>query len=214
MAGPGGRVPLISSREVDFLAMSDDPYVMLGLSRTSSSAEITEAYRTLAQIYHPDRYTDASDRVRAEANKRMQALNAAYEQVKRAAPPVQPPTTPPTPSPPPPRPPERSAADVTVLYVDGSPRYHSGSVAPLGFSREWEQVQRLADATRCAKLDTELRDWFELQRTNADMSARALYSSWTDEAQAAYAARLGCTTVPWSKARSFGLPCPDCMQQA
>lgn len=195
--------------------MTDDPYVMLGLSRSASSAEITEAYRTLAQIYHPDRYSDASDRVRAEANKRMQALNAAYEQVKRAAPPPQPPPPAPSPPSPPParRPPEPTKADVTVLYVDGSPRYHNGSVAPLGFSREWEQVQPLADAARCATLDAELRDWFELQRTNADMAARALYSSWTEEAQAAYAARRGCTTVPWSKARSFGLPCQDCMQQ-
>lgn len=195
--------------------MPDDPYLMLGLSRTASSAEITEAYRTLAQIYHPDRYADAPERVRAEANNRMQALNAAYEQVKRAAPRADPPTAPPAPTPPPsPRRSKPSTADVTVLYVDGSPRYHSGSVAPLGFSRKWEQVQPMADAVRCAKLDTELRAWFELQRTNADMAARAMYSSWTEKDQAAYAARLGCSAVPWSKARSFGLPCPECMQQA
>ena len=193
--------------------MSDDAYVMLGVTRGASAAEITAAYRALAQIYHPDRYADAAPRVQAEANKRMQALNAAYEQLAvRGRPPSQPP---PPPYDPPPAPPRREQPrpptdDGPVLYVDGSPRYHNGTVAPLGFNREGDEVTPAAAAARCSKLDAELRDWFELQRTNASMVTKQMFASWTPDEQATYAAKLGFTPVPRARARTFGLPCPEC----
>ncbi|CAN5497827.1 hypothetical protein BH20ACT2_BH20ACT2_00910 [soil metagenome] len=54
------------------------PFEILGVSSTASPAEITAAYRTLAQIFHPDRFHDAPDAVRAEADRRMRQLNEAY----------------------------------------------------------------------------------------------------------------------------------------
>ena len=54
-----------------------DPYQVLGVSRDASDEEIKQAYRRLAKKYHPDR--NPGD---AEAAKKMQQINAAYEQVK------------------------------------------------------------------------------------------------------------------------------------
>ena len=55
----------------------DDPYKVLGVSRDASDEEIKRAYRRLAKQYHPDRYPGD-----AEAAKKMQEVNAAYEQIK------------------------------------------------------------------------------------------------------------------------------------
>lgn len=57
--------------------MIDDPYKVLGLSPDASDEEVKQAYRRLAKQYHPDRNPDD-----AEAAKKMQQINAAYEQIK------------------------------------------------------------------------------------------------------------------------------------
>ncbi len=57
--------------------MIDDPYKVLGVSPDASDDEIKRAYRRLAKQYHPDR--NPGD---AEAAKKMQQINAAYEQIK------------------------------------------------------------------------------------------------------------------------------------
>lgn len=57
--------------------MIDDPYKVLGVSPNASDDEIKQAYRRLAKLYHPDR--NPGD---AEAARKMQQVNAAYEQIK------------------------------------------------------------------------------------------------------------------------------------
>ncbi len=57
--------------------MIDDPYKVLGVSPDASDEEIKQAYRRLAKQYHPDR--NPGD---AAAAKKMQQVNAAYEQIK------------------------------------------------------------------------------------------------------------------------------------
>jgi len=57
--------------------MIDDPYKVLGVSRDASDDEIKRAYRRLAKQYHPD--LNPGDPVAA---KKMQEINAAYEQIK------------------------------------------------------------------------------------------------------------------------------------
>ena len=57
--------------------MIDDPYRVLGVSRDASDEEIKQAYRRLAKKYHPD--LNPGDQ---EAARKMQEVNAAYEQIK------------------------------------------------------------------------------------------------------------------------------------
>ncbi len=57
--------------------MIDDPYKVLGVSRDASDDEIKQAYRRLAKKYHPD--LNPGDQ---EAAKKMQEVNAAYDQIK------------------------------------------------------------------------------------------------------------------------------------
>ena len=57
--------------------MIEDPYKVLGLSPGASDEEVKKAYRKLAMQYHPDR--NPGDEVAA---RKMQEINAAYEQIK------------------------------------------------------------------------------------------------------------------------------------
>ena len=57
--------------------MISDPYKVLGVSPNASDEEIKKAYRALAKKYHPDR--NPGDK---EAARKMQEVNAAYEQIK------------------------------------------------------------------------------------------------------------------------------------
>ncbi len=57
--------------------MIQDPYKILGLSPDASDEEIKRAYRRLAKKYHPD--LNPGDK---EAARKMQEVNAAYEQIK------------------------------------------------------------------------------------------------------------------------------------
>lgn len=192
--------------------MPDDPYAVLGVPAGASAQEVTQAYRALAQIYHPDRYADAAARVQAEATRRMQAVNAAYATLRAAQPQ---PAPPPVHDQPPPAPQARPApqpppAPAFVYYVDGAKGFHSGGVAPLGFGKVGSQVQQLPGAARCARLDEELRAWFEQQRANASRVGQQLYASWDDGQRALYAATRGCSRVAPAKARALGVPCGLC----
>ena len=57
--------------------MITDPYKVLGVSPDASDEEIKRAYRRLAKKYHPD--LNPGDE---EAARKMQEINAAYEQIK------------------------------------------------------------------------------------------------------------------------------------
>ena len=57
--------------------MIQDPYKILGISPDASDEEIKRAYRALAKKYHPD--LNPGDPVAA---KKMQEVNAAYDQIK------------------------------------------------------------------------------------------------------------------------------------
>ena len=57
--------------------MIQDPYKVLGVSPNASDDEIKRAYRKLAKKYHPD--VNPGDQ---EAARKMQEINAAYEQIK------------------------------------------------------------------------------------------------------------------------------------
>ncbi len=67
--------------------MMEDPYQVLGLERGASDEEVKKAYRRLAKKYHPD-----ANPVDAEAARKMQEINAAYEQIKNPPSPAEPAT--------------------------------------------------------------------------------------------------------------------------
>lgn len=55
------------------------PYEILNVGPKAKPAEITAAYRVLAQIFHPDRFAGAPDPVQKEAARRMSEVNEAYD---------------------------------------------------------------------------------------------------------------------------------------
>ncbi|MGH2345679.1 MAG: J domain-containing protein [Chloroflexota bacterium] len=55
-----------------------DPYVVLGLSRTSDADELKRAYRKLSLAWHPDRHAAGTDTQRNEAERRFKLINQAY----------------------------------------------------------------------------------------------------------------------------------------
>ena len=62
----------------------NDPFDVLGISSDADPETVEEAYRRLAQIYHPDRFGSSSAKgVREEAERRMKAVNEARDEIRR-----------------------------------------------------------------------------------------------------------------------------------
>ena len=57
----------------------NDPYAVLGVSRSSTDEEIKDAYRKLARKYHPDNYAD--NPLSDLAGEKMKEINDAYDMI-------------------------------------------------------------------------------------------------------------------------------------
>ena len=64
------------------LRRHDDPWAELGLTDEASDAEVEQAYRRLISQYHPDRLAGAAPELRAQAERRSRAINAAYDRIR------------------------------------------------------------------------------------------------------------------------------------
>jgi len=74
----------------------EEAYRLLELDQGASAQEIRKAYRKLAKVWHPDRLLNDVES-KARATERLQAINAAYEHLRRrstgsSAPPPRPET--------------------------------------------------------------------------------------------------------------------------
>lgn len=86
-----------------------DPYEVLGVSRNASEDEIKSAYRKLAKKYHPDLHPGDK-----ECERKMNEVNAAYDQIKNPQP-------------------QRQSAGSSGSYSGGSGYGGYGGYDPFGF---------------------------------------------------------------------------------
>lgn len=62
---------------------AEDAYKVLGIESSASDEDVKKAYRKLAIQNHPDKVAHLGADVQAEANKKFQAISAAYERIKK-----------------------------------------------------------------------------------------------------------------------------------
>ena len=81
-----GRIPSHAQGGTnDSLAKHESVRKILGVGDNASEAEISAAYRRLAQMYHPDKVAGLAPEFQALAENRMKEINAAYEALKQKA---------------------------------------------------------------------------------------------------------------------------------
>ncbi len=59
----------------------DRCFGMLGLKPGASQEEVTQAYRDLANVWHPDRFT-GNPRLQRKAEEKIKEINSAYQCIK------------------------------------------------------------------------------------------------------------------------------------
>lgn len=61
-----------------------DYYEILRINRNATQDDIRKAYHELAKLYHPDKYAQLADDLRAEAGRRFAEMNEAYAVLSNA----------------------------------------------------------------------------------------------------------------------------------
>ena len=56
-----------------------DYYEVLGVAKDASEADIKKAYRKAAMKYHPDKFSNASEKEKKEAEEKFKEVNEAYQ---------------------------------------------------------------------------------------------------------------------------------------
>ena len=60
-----------------------DPYTVLGLSKDASAADVKQAYRALANQYHPDKVSHLGEEFRQLAERRFKEIQEAYQALQK-----------------------------------------------------------------------------------------------------------------------------------
>ena len=71
-------MPRPGARRTNVGGVTRDPYRTLGIAPTATAEELHDAYRRLVKLHHPDRNGGS-----AEATRRFQDIQAAYEEIGR-----------------------------------------------------------------------------------------------------------------------------------
>ena len=80
----GIRAAEVEAMEASLNRTANDwAYQTLELDRTASEVEVKRAYRRLAKLHHPDRVAGQGEVAEAAATRKFQAINAAYEEIKK-----------------------------------------------------------------------------------------------------------------------------------
>ena len=64
----------------------DKYYAILGLTNSATKAEIKKTYRELTKKYHPDKVHHLGDEFKIQAEKKMQEINQAYDELMKRVP--------------------------------------------------------------------------------------------------------------------------------
>lgn len=75
MATTSTSISVATNADLDSFTRSDDKYVVMGVARTATAADIKQAFRRLALLYHPDRHTGKAQQRAEEIFKRISAAN-------------------------------------------------------------------------------------------------------------------------------------------
>ncbi len=62
----------------------DRYYKILGLEPGASPEEVRQAYRDLAKVWHPDRFSDKDSRLKEKAEAKTRELNEAYDEIVKS----------------------------------------------------------------------------------------------------------------------------------
>ena len=60
----------------------EDPYMVLGIKKNATSAEIRKAYRELANKYHPDKVSHLGEEFKKLADIRFKEIQNAYQKLQ------------------------------------------------------------------------------------------------------------------------------------
>lgn len=63
---------------------TDDPYAILGISRSSTDEQIKTAYRDLSKKNHPDLVAHMSEDFQKMAEEKLKKLNWAFGEIKKS----------------------------------------------------------------------------------------------------------------------------------
>jgi len=66
-----------------FIKNTDSAYTILEITPNASDDEVKKAYRKMAVKYHPDKVSHLGEKYRKAAEDKFQALNEAYEEIKK-----------------------------------------------------------------------------------------------------------------------------------
>lgn len=78
------RGPFQQSPRTDGGVASKDPYAILGVGRHASAEEIKQAYRKLANQYHPDKVGHLGEEFQKLAEERFKEVQEAYRVLKKS----------------------------------------------------------------------------------------------------------------------------------
>jgi len=57
-------------------------YATLGIGTDATAAEVKQAYRDLAKVWHPDRFDDGDTRLKQKAEEQLKVINDAYARIQ------------------------------------------------------------------------------------------------------------------------------------